>query len=164
MNTIGITAYGAANASDSDNDKSTTKAASSSVGMIDFLKLLAAQFQNQDISNPTSNTEFISEMAQFSSLQQMNIVNQNVDRQYCASLVGKTVQVEHKDKDGKAAYVQGVVDTASFGSSGSSVIIKGTSYDSSEVIQIINNAAGTTDTGGTDGGDSKATNDDTAKA
>ena len=38
------------------------------LGMQDFIKLLVAQLQNQDMLNPMDNTEFISQMATFSTL------------------------------------------------------------------------------------------------
>ncbi len=37
----------------------------------EFLQLLVAQLQNQDPMNPTDSTQFVSELAQFSQLEQV---------------------------------------------------------------------------------------------
>jgi flagellar basal-body rod modification protein FlgD len=43
-----------------------------------FMKLLVAQLKNQDPSNPQSNEEFVAQLAQFSSLEQMQEMNSNI--------------------------------------------------------------------------------------
>ncbi len=71
------------------------------LGKDDFLKLLTAQLQNQDPLQPVDNTAFVAQLAQFSSLEQMQNVSTKLDALAqamttssnlgAASLVGKTV-------------------------------------------------------------------------
>jgi len=43
-----------------------------------FLQLLVAQIQNQDPLNPTDSIQFVSQLVQFSQLEQLLSINQNV--------------------------------------------------------------------------------------
>ncbi|RPJ59525.1 MAG: hypothetical protein EHM12_06865 [Dehalococcoidia bacterium] len=68
----------------------------------DFLTLLVTQLQNQDPLNPTDSTEFVSQLAQFSSLEQLTSVNDNlitvqlldqsINNAQAVNFVGKTVK------------------------------------------------------------------------
>src|SRR5512146_3329236 len=71
------------------------------LGKDDFLKLLTAQLSNQDPLQPVDNQAFIAQLAQFSSLEQLQGVSSRLDslllatassnQLEAASLVGKTV-------------------------------------------------------------------------
>ena len=45
-----------------------------------FLKLLITQLENQDPMDPQDNSEFVAEMAQFSSLEQMTNMNESLTK------------------------------------------------------------------------------------
>lgn len=44
-----------------------------------FLQLLVAQLQNQDPLNPTDSTQFVSQLAQFSELEQVMAIRSDTD-------------------------------------------------------------------------------------
>ncbi len=83
-------------------DPASTQAAASSVsasslevGKSEFLKLLVTQLQNQDPMNPINNEEFITQLATFSSLEQLISINQAVTKLANGSLgMGSTPESE----------------------------------------------------------------------
>ena len=75
-----------------------------------FLQLLVAQMKYQDPLEPTSNTEYISQYAQFSQVEQMQNMSGSMDLQRASSLVGQEVYMKTTTSSGEAKYVQGKVD------------------------------------------------------
>ena len=62
----------------STTDTTATKVSAASLGKDDFLKLLLARCRIR-IPESTDNTEFVAQLAQFSSLEQMSQMNTNLD-------------------------------------------------------------------------------------
>jgi flagellar basal-body rod modification protein FlgD len=65
----------------SNQTASTSSSASSQqIGKSEFLILLVAQLKNQDPMNPVNNDQFITQLATFSSLEQLISINQAVTK------------------------------------------------------------------------------------
>ena len=75
-----------------------------------FLQLLVAQMKYQDPLQPTSNTEYISQYAQFSQVESMSNMSATMDLQRASSLVGEEVYIKTTASTGETKYVQGKVD------------------------------------------------------
>jgi flagellar basal-body rod modification protein FlgD len=58
-----------------------------------FLKLLVAQIKNQDPTNPTESTQFVSQLAQFSELEQIIAIRGNLDTQLAQSTAAQQTDV-----------------------------------------------------------------------
>lgn len=135
---VNINNYGISS-SNKTGSSINAKAGSTNLDSFDFLKLLAAQMSNQDVSNPTDNTQFVSQMAQFASLTAMQNMQTSADRQYASSLVGKKVVYTTVSSTGKTTSGSGIVNSVLFSSSGNTVQIDGKSYKVSDITQVLNN-------------------------
>jgi flagellar basal-body rod modification protein FlgD len=113
-----------------NNMQTTTNEDSSpdSMGKDDFLKLLVAQLEHQDPFNPTDEKEMISQLAQFSSLEQLTNVNttlesvltvlNNQSATSAVSYIGKTVLAagyELVKKDDSVSEAQFTLDSKAYG-------------------------------------------------
>lgn len=103
-----------------------------------FLKLLVAQMKYQDPLEPTSNTEFVSQYAQFSSLEQMQNMSATLELSRASTLVGQTVSVNTTDSTGKSTTIQGVVDYVVYENNKAYVSIGGELYSLDDVYGVAN--------------------------
>jgi flagellar basal-body rod modification protein FlgD len=95
LNTIG----------DATNVSTTApKAAGGTLGKDDFLKLFVTQLQHQDPMNPSDNSEFMAQMAQFSTLEQITNLSNATSQMVFANqvsqsvgLIGRTVTYDKAD-------------------------------------------------------------------
>ena len=77
-------------ASPSTPGTATTTTTSTAPNEQMFLKLLVSQIQNQDPTNPVDGTQFVSQLAQFSELEQLVAIRGDLDGQAAASANGNT--------------------------------------------------------------------------
>ncbi len=86
-----------------------------SLGLQDFMKILLTQLTYQDPLKPMDNQQFMSQIAQFTTLEQSQQLNEKIDRLLAIQsatqsigLIGKTVDV-----NGQAGPFSGVVTALS---------------------------------------------------
>lgn len=122
----------------STQSTSSVKKSSDSFGldMTDFLKMMVAQFQNQDPENAADTSDMLNQMVQMSMIQAIADITDAVSLSYSASLVGKEVTVGTFDSEGKLQEVVGTV-TGTGSYNGSPVIyVDGQMYSMSSIMAV----------------------------
>ncbi len=100
-----------------------------------FLSLLVAEMTNQDPLEPTSNTEFVSQMAQFTQLSYAQESSTYAKANYAASLVGKTATATKADGSEQVTKT-GIVESVTKSGNTYIVNIDGESFDISKITSV----------------------------
>lgn len=120
--------------------QSSVKQATASKNGMDkdaFLQLLVAQMKYQDPLEPTSNTEYISQYATFSQVEQMQNMASTMELSRASSMVGKQVLIQTTDSTGNTKEVQGMVEYVKYENNKAYVSIDGTLYSIDDVTAVI---------------------------
>ena len=117
----------------------STVANTKTLGVNDFMKLLATQFQTQDPMKPMDDTAFIAQTAPFTGLQQTNTLVQQItqlaagqDRVTANSYLGRQVTVDL----GHGATATGVVSAVDASGSAPQLIIDGKTVPLTSVLRV----------------------------
>lgn len=109
------------------------------LGQSDFLRLLLVKLTSQDPMNPEKDSEFIAQMAQFSSLEQAKVMQADLAAMRAQqqllqanALIGQTVQLQ-ADEETIAA---GVVSGVSLEAGTPRLLVGGEAYDLGQVLTI----------------------------
>ncbi|HPD18863.1 MAG: hypothetical protein KA120_07870 [Candidatus Goldbacteria bacterium] len=127
---------------------------SSVLGKTDFLEMLVTKLKYQDPFNPMTDESFIADLAQFSSLEQMQNLNTTIQSQaeamealninmiglmlmqntsQAASLIGKTITVSDENS---GTTIEGRVDIVRFVDGQPKIVVGGTEYNLSSIKEI----------------------------
>jgi len=99
----------------------------------DFFRLLVAQLQHQDPLQPLEDKDFIGQLAQFSTLEQVQRLNDS----QALTLLGRTVQALcGTGADGAPESVVGRVSAVTFSSDGMRLEVEGRQVRFQDVIQV----------------------------
>jgi len=119
-----------------------TKEYNSNLDKDAFLNLLVTQLRYQNPLEPMKDTEFISQMAQFTSLEQAKNTNKITKINAAYNMVGKFVIGTIKDESGNLKEVAGIVDSVRVEKDEAYLVVdsKEIPYEAvNEVTDIINN-------------------------
>ncbi|MDD4843550.1 MAG: flagellar hook capping FlgD N-terminal domain-containing protein, partial [Anaerotignum sp.] len=118
----------------------------STLDIDDFYQLMAAQLQNQDMTNPTDSSEFMNQLTMMTTVQAIEDITNVSLISYAASLVGKDVTIGQTDSDGKISELYGTVTATGMYSGEQVVFVEGKSYKLSAIMAVGKLPDTTTDT------------------
>lgn len=115
------------------------KSSSSSLDKEAFLQLLVAQMKYQDPLEPTSNTEYVSQLATFSSLEEMQNMNSTMEGLQASNLIGKQV-IMRVAGSGGVSYQSGTVELVIRENGKTYLQVDGVPYSISDLDSIIDDS------------------------
>jgi flagellar basal-body rod modification protein FlgD len=136
------------------SSSSSTTSSSSTDDSNMFLQLMLQQLQNQDPTEPTDNTEWLSQLAQYSSLEQMTTMNSNLEdcMSYISaiyndigvnseitqtlSLIGKEVTIQDPDDASGSKKITGQISEASFEDGTGKIKVDGKYYSIANILSV----------------------------
>ena len=126
------------------------RAVSDDLGQADFLKLMVEQMRNQNPLDPQDNGEFFSQIAQFQTLDAMNVISDAITTlveisglSNASSLIGRSIVAEVPQRPDPATGfprpaedVSGVVERVTFDSNGAVLHVGELAIPASMVVEI----------------------------
>lgn len=127
------------NISNGYNNQSTTN--KNGLDKNAFLKILTAQLSNQDPMNAKDNTEYVAQMAQFSSLEQTQNLNATIEKLLASQRVTEGTMMINKNVEFKLSddtLVKDIVKGVRVEKSNVYLITENGKYSIDQVIQVGN--------------------------
>lgn len=121
------------------NTTSTTTSTaenSNDLGYDQFLQLLCAEMQYQDPLEPTSNTEYVAQLATFSQMEATLAMQNTIESSNANALVGQYVIIKTTSSTGNTTATAGFVDYIQKENGEQKISVNGTLYSLSDVYQV----------------------------
>jgi flagellar basal-body rod modification protein FlgD len=130
MNVPNVTTTSATSTSSATAATAASRIPIKTLGQDDFLKLLVTQMSNQDPMNPQKDTEFIAQMAQFTSLEQTRSMQQVAQAN---ALLGHAVELQVDS----TTVAQGTVSALQIQDGTPKILVNGQAYDLNQVRSVL---------------------------
>lgn len=117
--------------------KEELKTSNSQLDKDAFLQLLVAQMKYQDPLQPTSNTEYISQLATFSQLEEMQNMTGSMELMRASALVGEYVYMSVPGESGKTLTIAGYVDSVMYEAGKAYLSIDGELYSADYLDTVV---------------------------
>lgn len=115
-----------------------TTSGSGDLTMDGFMKLMAVQLQNQDLTSPMNNSEMMNQLTQMATVKAMNTFTDLATTQYSMSMIGQNVKLFTIDAKGNKVYIYGKVSGVDL--AGNQIYLEndtsGTSYGIGNIMEV----------------------------
>ncbi|HAL03090.1 MAG TPA: flagellar hook capping protein [Lachnospiraceae bacterium] len=101
---------------------------SSGISSDTFLSLLVAEMKNQDPLEPTNNTEWVSQYAQFTQVSEVQAIGEAMNSMKAKDLVGEYAILKVTGENGNTDYISGKVDYVTYENEKAFLSINGSLY------------------------------------
>jgi flagellar basal-body rod modification protein FlgD len=102
-----------------------------------FLSILVAQLTNQNPLEPSSDTEFIAQLAQYSILEQLQNLNSTMSANNAVDMVGKYVYIEDSTAGNESGVIFGKVDGVIKQDGIDYLLVGDKKYSASDVVGVL---------------------------
>ena len=122
-----------------ENTARDVKAASSGndLGKDAFLQLLCAQLQYQDPLNPSTDTEFVAQLAQYSQLEELQNLTATNENAQALGLIGKTVVIQAAGDSNNPVHFSGTVDYVTMVGGEAKISVNDKLYSIDDIYSVI---------------------------
>lgn len=108
----------------------------SSMDVSDFFNLMITQLTNQDFTNTVDDTQYVAQLAQFSTLSAMQEMSKHSEQNYVLNLLGKTCTASTYMVGGETEVTRGKVTSISLVNNDYKLTIDGKQFSMSEITSV----------------------------
>ena len=112
----------------------------------DFLTLMVSQLKNQDFMDPVDDTQYVTQLAQFATMQQMEELSTYMKTNYVMSLVGKNVTAASISVSGELQKETGPIEKVSLVNNEYSIYVNGKKFSLEKIMEVHDGTSTDTDT------------------